>query len=170
MKTKDKLSIRGKFFIEHIRDGKVIYKGEFHNLVTTVGKSELLDNGLDGSTGYMFLISSVDYSTIVVGDTMSSHAGWKEAGAVNAPNYSGNRKTCVWDSGASGAKALSSALNFTFSELGTVKGGGIVFGSGALATKDDTNGVLFSAALFDEGDREVITNDQINVSYEVTIS
>jgi len=59
------------------------------NLVTTVGKNYLLDNGLAGSSYtaafYLGLISSTSYSAVAAGDTMSSHAGWLEAGNANTP-------------------------------------------------------------------------------------
>ena len=99
------------------------------------------------------------------------HPGWKEAGGTNAPTYSGDRKTCAWDAASGGAKALSSALSYTFTGTGTVKGGFTVFGSGALATKDSTGGILLSAATFDEGDRAIAAPDDVlNVSYTLTLT
>ena len=170
MKAKDLMNIKGQFTWEHIRDGKVIAHGKFKNTIVTVGKNQLLNDGIDNSTGYMGLISDVSWSEIVAGDTMGSHSGWTEAGDSNAPTYSGNRKTCVWSAAAAGAKSLSAALNFAFTGAGTTKGAFIVFGTGASATIDNTSGVLMSAGLFDEGDRDVVSGDEINVSYTATLT
>jgi hypothetical protein len=171
MNSNDKVKIKGFYTFKcYDKDGKLKWKDRSKNTVVTVGKNELLDNGLDGSNGYMGLISSVDYSTIAAGDIMTSHAGWKEANSSNAPDYTGDRKACVWASGGSGAKALSAALSFVFSGGGTVKGAFIVFGASASATKADTGGVLFSAGLFSGGDRVVAGSDTLNVSYTATLT
>ena len=165
--------VHGTYYMEHIRDGKVIYSESFPNLVATVGVNLTWDTVLAGSsytvTGpYMGLISSVGYSAIANADTMTSHAGWTEAGGTNAPTYSGTRKTCAWSAASARAKALSAALSFAITSTGTIKGAFIVLGSGALSTIDNTGGTLFSAGLFTGGDRAVLSGDTVNVSYSVS--
>ena len=156
------------------KDGNLKWEDTIDNVVCTVGKNELLDVGFEGSgytvTGpYMGLISSVGWSAVAAGDTMSSHGGWNEAGTgVNYPLYTGDRKTCVWSSASGGAKSLSSALSFVCETTGgTVKGCFIVFGTGAVATKGDTNGILFSAGTFTGGDKILDVDDTLNVSYTI---
>lgn len=165
---------RGVFTMEHVRDGKVIHSEIFTNTVMTAGKNVILDQALAGSaytvTGpYMGLISSTSYSAISAADTMSSHAGWLEAGNANAPTYTGNRKTCAWSSASSGSKALSSALSFAITGTGTIKGCFLVFFTSASATVDNTSGTLLSAGLFSGGDRAVINGDTVNVSYSLAL-
>lgn len=161
----------GVYVVECIgADGKLKWRDEFPNTVTTVGKNLLLDTLLSGSgysvTGpYMGLISSASWSAIAAGDTMSSHAGWLEAGGANAPTYSGSRKTVAFNAASSGSKAASAAASFAITGSGTVKGGFLVLGSGASATVDNTGGVLYSAGLFSGGDRAVTNGDTLNVSY-----
>lgn len=141
------------------------------NLVTTVGKNYLLDNGLAGSAFtaayYMGLISSTSYSTIVAADTMSSHAGWLEAGIANTPTYSESaRRTAAWSATSAGSKALSAALRFTFTGSGTVKGCFLT----TVATKDGTTGTLYSAGLFTGGDQPVVNTNTLDVSYTASLT
>lgn len=171
----ERVTLKGHYSAECIgADGKVKWRDEFDNTVVTVGKNLALDTFLAGSgytvTGpYMGLISSVSYSAISAGDTMSSHAGWTEAGNANAPTYTSPRKTCAWSAASSGSKALSSPLSFAITGAGTLKGAFIVFGSGAVSTIDDTSGTLLSAGLFSAGDRAVINGDTVNVSYSLSL-
>lgn len=237
--------IIGEFTAELFdKNGKLKWREKFPNLVTTLGKNYLLDNGLAGTaytaTFYLGLISSAGYTpgtpfvgtgsiagtvmnitavtsgTIVIGqivtgtgvtanttitgfgtgsggigtysvnisqtvasttltctmpgilaaDTMASHTGWTEAGATNAPTYSGTRKTAVWSAAATGSKSLSAALAFTFTGSGTVKGSFLT----TVSTVDGTTGTLYSAGLFTGGDRTGIVNgDVLNVSYSASI-
>lgn len=156
------------------KDGNEKWRDEFPNTVATVGKNLSLDTILAGAaytvTGpFMFLISSVSFSAISAGDTMASHAGWTEAGVTNAPTYTVPRKTAVFSAAAAGAKALSAGLVFTFTGTGTVKGAGIVFGTGAVSTVDNTSGTLLSAGLFTGGDRAVLATDTLTISYTLSL-
>lgn len=156
------------------KDGRLKWRDHFANTVVTVGKNAMLDAALAGSaytvTGpYMGFISSVSYTAISAADTMTSHAGWLEAGATNAPTYTAPRKTMAWAAASAGSKALSAALSFAITGIGTIKGAFSVFGSGALSTIDNTAGTLFSAGLFTGGDRPVQVGDTVQVSYSVGI-
>jgi hypothetical protein len=155
-------------------DGKLKWCETIDNIVATVGKNQMLDAALAGSgytvTGpFMGLISSVGWSAVSADDTMASHAGWSEAGGVNAPTYSGNRKTAVWSAATAGAKSLSAALTFGMTASGTVKGAFLVFGPGAVNTKDSTAGVLWSAGTFSTGDKAVVNGDTLNVNYATSL-
>lgn len=143
-----------------------LWADECHNTVMTGGKNDLLDKYFAGSgytaAWYLGLISSVSYSAIAAADTMSSHSGWTEAGATNAPNYSSPaaRATMAFSAASGGSKALSSALAYTMSGAGTLKG---AFAT-TVSTKDGTTGILYSAGLFSGGDRVVASSDVVNVS------
>jgi hypothetical protein len=165
----------GRYEIECIgADGRLKWREVIDNVVATVGKNLALDTFLAGAaytvTGpYMGLISSTSYSAVSAGDTMSSHAGWLEAGGANAPTYSGNRKTAVWAAATAGAKALSAALSFAITSTGTVKGAFVVYGASASATKDNTSGTLWSAGTFTTGDKSVVNGDTLNVNYSTSL-
>jgi hypothetical protein len=171
----ERANAHGRYEIECIgADGKLKWRDTIENVVATVGKNLALDTFLAGAaytvTGpYMGLISSTSYSAVAAGDTMASHAGWLEAGGTNAPTYSGNRKTAAWSAAASGAKALSAALSFAITGTGTVKGAFLCYGSGALNTKDNTAGTLWSAGTFSTGDKAVVNGDTLNVNYSTSL-
>jgi hypothetical protein len=165
----------GRYEIECIGvDGKLKWREIIDNIVATVGKNLALDTFLAGSTysvtgPYMGLISSISYTAVAAGDTMASHTGWLEAGGVNAPTYSGNRKTAIWSAASAGSKALSAALSFAITSTGTVKGAFLCYGSGASATKDDPNGTLWSSGTFSTGDKAVVNGDTLNVNYSTSL-
>ena len=175
------INVRGVFrFTFRDKDGRILRDQQFNNLLTQIGKALLLDQGLAGSaytaTEYMGLISSTSFSAVSGGDTMASHTGWLEAGSANAPTYSGNRITAAWSaattSGASAysaTKALSAGLVFTFTGSGTVQGGFIVGGSGAVNTIGNTGGTLFAAGTFSTPQPVVATNT-LTVTYSVTLT
>lgn len=169
---KDELAVVGIFHAKHLRDGKVIWENEFPNLVVNVGKNYLLESGLKTAptiTGpYMGLVSATP--TIAAGDTMASHAGWTEVGGANAPAYSGNRQVAAFASASAGSIALSANLTYTFTSTGNVGGAFIVLNTGAVATKDNTAGTLFSAGAFTTGNRNGIQiNDQLVIGYSCSI-
>ena len=156
------------------KDGKFKWRDTIENVVATVGKNLALDTFLAGSAytvvgPYMGLISSTSYTAVAAGDTMSSHSGWLEAGGANTPTYTGNRKTCAWSAASAGGKALSTALSYAITGTGTVKGAFLVFGIGAVNTKDDTNGTLWSAGTFTTGDKAVLNGDTLNVNYSTSL-
>jgi len=165
----------GRYEIECFdADGRLKWRETIDNVVATVGKNLALDTFLAGTaytvTGpYMGLISSTSYSAVAAGDTMASHAGWLEAGGATAPTYTGNRQTAVWSAASVGNKALSTALSFAITSTGTVKGAFLVFGSGAVNTKDSTAGVLWSAGTFSTGDKAVVNGDTLNINYSTSL-
>jgi hypothetical protein len=148
-----------------------------HNTVMTAGKNLALDTYLAGSSyavvgPFLGLISSVSYSTIAAADTMTSHAGWLEAGSGSNYPLLTARLTMNghWSAAAAGAKALSAALSFTIGATGgTVEGAFIVFGTGAVATIGDTNGTLYSASVFSGGAQVVSAGGTLNVSYTASL-
>lgn len=170
----DQMEARGRYKVQcfEFEGGPLLWEDDFDNLVTTVGKNLALDTILAGSaytvTGpYMGLISSVSYGAgPAVGDTMASHAGWTEAGSTNAPTFAA-RVAPAWSAAAGGSKAASSAVSFTMTGAGTLKGAFLVFGTGAVTTLGSTAGTLLSAGLFSGGDQVVSSGNVVQVSYSL---
>lgn len=161
-------------------EGRELWRENFGNLLTQTGKALLLDQALGGSgytaAEYMGLISSVSFTGLSGGDTMTSHTGWLEAGSANAPTYSGTRGGCSWSAAAvsgpssyAATKSLSSPVSFTFTGSGTVNGAFIVAGAGAYATIGNTGGVLYAEGTFSVS-QAVSSGNQLLVSYSTTLT
>ncbi len=167
------IGLKGVYHVQCFdKDGNLKWEDVAHNTVVTAGQNLTLDTILDGSsytvTGpYMGLISSTGWSSIAAGDTMSSHAGWDEAGNAHAPTFTA-RGSPAFNSASAGSKATTAAVAFVMTGAGTVKGLFIVLGSGAVTTIDNTSGTLFSAGLFSGGDKVVGIGDTINASYTLS--
>ena len=165
----DMLNIKGTYHIE-CRDahGNLKWDDVIHNVVTTVGKNEVLDKYLAGSAYTAAVVMGLKGTgTAVAADTMASHAAWSEVGGATAPAYSGNRPTPSFSAASAGSKATSAAVSFTFTSSGTVAGCFIV--QGGSATKDNTTGVLVSAGDFSGGSRSVVSTDVLNVTYSLVL-
>ncbi len=168
----------GHYFAECFgADGKLKWRDTIENTIMTEGKNLAFDTFLTGlsytATGpYLGLISSTGWTATAAGDTGAQINGtnqWKEAGGANAPTYTGTRKTPSWSSASAGAKAFSGAVAFAITGIGTIEGCFILYGSGALTTKDDAHGTLWSAGTFTGGDRAVLIGDTVNVSFSTSM-
>ena len=164
----EEMHVAGHYNIQcHDIDGNLLWEETIENLVTTVGKNNMLDNHLSGSsytaTWYIGLISSASYTTgPAAADTMASHAGWTES-----QNYSqSTRVAASFSSASAGSKALSSGAVFTMNASDTIKGCFLVSNS----TKGGTTGTLFSAGLFTGGDQPVVNTNTLTVSYTASLT
>lgn len=148
-------------------DGKLKWRETIRNLVTTLGKDDLLNKFLKGSAyTQTFRMGLCGAGTKAVGDSQLTHAGWLEVGLANAPTYTGNRKDVVMGV-ASGGSSVSPVQAFAITSLGTVAG--CFTNNGGSATKDDTTGVLYSAGDFTTGSKAVDSGDTLNVTYTATV-
>lgn len=148
-------------------DGKLKWSDEIENLVTTVGKNNMLDNHLAGSAytaaWYMGLIGATSYTTgAAVGDTAASHGGWAE----DVTYSQGARPTAAFSAASAGSKALSSALTFSINGTVTIKGCFLISNS----TKGGTTGTLYSAGTFTGGDKALASGDTLSVSYSSSLT
>lgn len=117
------------------------------------------------TTWYVGLITGPGASTtIVAGDTLSSHAGWTEF-----TDYTGNRKTAVF---AAATTADPSVVTNALSPASFIisGSGGTVAGAFLCSASSGTTGTLFSASDFQSpGDRVVVAGDTLNVTYTFSL-
>ena len=171
----EQAEIHGRYTIQcfEYEGGPLLWEDTFDNVVCTGGKNLALDTILAGSGytvvgPYMGLISSVSWSAVNAADTMSSHAGWTEAGNAHAPTFAA-RIAPAWSAASAGSKAASSSVSFTMTGSGTLEGAFIVFGTGAVTTIDNTSGTLLSAGAFSGGAQAVSSGNVVAVSYSLSI-
>ena len=81
-------------------DGEVKWRETVRNLVTTPGKTDIIDKYLKGSgyTAAWYLILK-GAGSIAAADTPASHAGWTES-----TPYAGNRPAITWGTTSAGSK------------------------------------------------------------------
>lgn len=156
-------------------EGNLRWKDEFDNLVTTQGKTDIIDKYFKGSAytaaWYVGLVSSVSYSAIAAGDTaaqINGTNGWKEANTgagANTPTFSQSNRPALTLGTVSAGSVDNSASKAVFSMTGngTVKGAFVA----STNTLGGTTGVLYSAGTF-TADRTVLSGDTLNV--QVTLS
>lgn len=151
---------KGRFKIEHIRDGKVLQTFEFPNGIVDVGLNKLLDVMFHGTspitTWYLGLIDNAGFSALATGDTMASHAGWSEA-----TGYSGDRKE--WTEGAAATRSITNSATVDFAMTGSATIKGVFLNSADTGTA----GVLWATAAF--GSTVAVVNaDTLKVTYTVS--
>ncbi len=150
----------------HDKHGRFKWAEVIKNLVTTIGKSDLLDKYLAGSaysaTWFIGLIDNASYTAIAAADTMGSHAGWIE----NNEYDEAARPAVSWAAASGGVKAASAATVFTIDPTGaTIKGAFMA----SITTKGGTTGILYSASAF-AANRVLVDNDVLRVTPTMTIT
>lgn len=170
--AEDCLTPRGRFIVEHIRDGKVIGKYNFSNAITNEGKNKLLDVMFHGvsaiGTWYILLVDGAGSPTLAAADTyaqINGTNGWDEFVAYTE-SVRGE-----WTEGAAASQSITNAspVVFNINGSGSVYGLGTVGGGSAPSTKNDAagGGTLWAAAAFSSGTVSVLNGDQLKVTYTV---
>lgn len=140
------------------RDGKVKWTMRFHNLVTTVGKNDLLDKYFKGSSyTAAWYLGLKGTGSAAAGDTLASHAGWSEV-----TPYSGNRPAITYGTSSSGSNTAT-AVSYTINAGATVAGAFIA------SANTGTSGTLYSAGDF-AASRTVVSGDTLNVTMTVSFT
>lgn len=142
----------------HDKDGNEKWRETVENIVTTPGKTDIVDKYLKGSTytaaWYLILAGS---GTKAATDTLASHAGWTEA-----TPYSGNRPAITWGT-TSGGSNTATAVNISINATATVAGAGIC------TVNTGTSGILYSVSDFATS-RAVISGDTLSVIPSISVS
>jgi hypothetical protein len=146
------------FDFEHVRGGQVIGRWRAWNLVTTVGKTDIVDKYLKGSsyTAAWFL-GLAGAGTKAAGDTLASHAGWSEL-----TPYAGNRPAITWGTTSGGANTAT-AVSISITGTATVAGAFVC------SVNTGTSGTLYNVSDF-AASRGVANGDTLNVTPTITIA
>ena len=139
-------------------DGSLRWRETVRNVVTTQGRTDIIDKYLKGSTytAAWFLILA-GAGTKAAGDTLASHAGWSEV-----TPYSGNRPPITWGTTSAGSNT-SSAVSIA------ITGSATVAGAGACTVNTGTSGVLYNVSDFSSS-RSVVIGDTLNVTVTLSVS
>lgn len=166
--AQESLEVEGRYEVWCVgTDGKEKWRDKIKNVVTTVGKNDLLDKYLKGAAYTQTIVMGLaGTGAKAAANTQASHAAWLEVGLANLPTYTGNRKAVVMGAAAAGS-STSPTQAFAMTGSGTVSG--CFINNNGSATKDDTTGVLFSAGDFTAGDKIVTSGDTVNVTYTLGV-
>lgn len=179
---KSLLDPRGRFQVEHIRDGKKIATYDFPNGITNEGKNNLFDVHFDADTQitiwYTALIDNAGFTALAADDTYDDinqvGNGWSEFTSYTDANNADSALTRpVWPPDPASGQSITNSTTkgiFDITVGGTVKGVFVVGGGAASDTKDDhaADGTLWATALFNSGDVVVVNGDQLKITYTVS--
>jgi len=180
-KSEDQLQPRGRFVVEHFRNGVKIGQYEFPNGITNQGKNKLLDVMFHAvsaaTTWWLGMIDNAGYTALAATDTYQNitQAGnqWAEfTGYTDAANGESASTRPAWTVGTASNQASTNAspVVFDITGSGTVKGLFLVGGIANAQNKSnhDASGILWATALFGTGDVPVNASDQLKVTYTVS--
>lgn len=175
------LPLKGRFTLEHWRDGKRIDERQFDNGISNEGKNFLFNamfhSGNQNASWYIGLIDSTGYSALAATDTYAAIGagnGWTESTSyTDLANSNSSSTRPTWTPGAASGQSItnSSVVVFDITATDTVKGIFIVGGANAQTKSDHTaaaSNVLWSSALFSGGDSSVLNGDQLKITYTVS--
>ena len=154
--------LKGKFKVEHVRDGEVLNTIEGLNGITNGGYDALLDIMFHADTQidpwYIRLIDNAGFSALAAADTMASHAGWVELSEFD------ETVRPEWTEGASSGQSItnSSAVVFNMNATKTVNGIFVCSDN----TIDATAGTLWATGSFSSA-QAVENGDQLRITYTV---
>lgn len=157
MNNKEKFGPYFTYVVECLdSQGNVKWTEKYDNLVTTVGKTDIIDKYFKGSAyTASWNLGLKGTGTAAVGDTLASHAGWSEV-----TPYSGNRPAITFGT-TSGGSNTASAVSYTINASATVAGAFVCNAASG------TTGTLYSAGDFAVS-RSVVSGDTLNVTLTVS--
>lgn len=173
--------LRGKFEVEHWRNGERINTYQLKNGITNEGKDKLLNIMFDAATQittwYLLLIDLSGFTALAATDTYDNidqaGNGWDEFKNYTDGNNGDDTTTRPeWGPDAASAQSItnSTVAVYNITGSGTVKGIGGVGGIANANLKGDhaPGGTLWATALFTSGDVAVQNSDQLKVTYTVS--
>lgn len=168
----DSAKAMGKYIVECFdKDGNHKWTAETPNLVVNVGLQYMAGTALVGVTQinawYIGLYGAGASNTPAAGDTAASHLGWTENTSYNQATRPVASFAAATNANPSVVTNTASKAAFTMNATTTIGGAFLISNN----TKGGTTGTLFSAADFQApGDRSVVSDDILNVTYQFSLS
>lgn len=145
------------------KDGTPLWVEEIHNLVTTVGKNDVLNKYFKGSAyTAAWYVGLKGPGTAAVSDTMASHSGWAEV-----TGYSESVRPALTLGTVSGGSVNNSAAKATYSINATVTIAGAFLVNNS--AKGGTTGELYSVGDFAAA-RTLASGDSLQVTITLTVA
>ena len=162
----DTLGMRGRWQLEHVRNGKVIGKRDLLNTIVNDGKDHNLGVTFAGdaqiATWFAGLIDNAGFTAISAADTHASHAGWTEVEDYDEAN----RVTWAEDAPSGQSITNTTTMDFTINATIAIKG----FFLSSVNTKGDTGaGTLWSAAAFGSV-LNAVSGDTLRLTYTLNFT
>ena len=139
-------------------DGEIKWTEEYTNLVTTAGKTDIIDKYFKGA-GYTagWFLGLKGAGAAAIGDTLASHAGWAEV-----TPFTGNRLGITFGT-TSGGSNTATAVSYAI----TLAGPTTVAGAFVCSVASGTAGTLYSAGDYAVS-RSVVSGDTLNTTLTVS--
>lgn len=159
---KNDIAFKGRYKLQHYRQGQLLQEFEYNNGVVDVGITDILDvnfrDAATKNTGWAIGLID-DPATLAAADTMPSHAGWTEFTSYSE----GTRPAWAPDAAAAKSISNSTARDFNITGSGTLHGTFLADEN----TKGGATGLLWATAAF--GAPIAVNNlDLIRITYTVT--
>ena len=156
------LQFRGRFDVDHLRNGQLIDRIGFKNAVTTLGKNGIFDwafrNQANPANWYIGLVDGAGFTAVAVTDSMAAHPGWAEHVAYTEATRQ------AWTVSAAANAQITNPVPATFNinATGVVRGIFVVSDN----VKAGVAGVLWTTGLFPTA-LNVVNGDQVKITYTV---
>jgi hypothetical protein len=160
MQEKEVFGPRFTYKVECVgADGQVKWTEEYSNLVTTAGRTDIIDKYFKGS-GYSaaWFLGLKGTGAPNAADTMASHASWTEVTA-----YTNATLPAITFGTTSGGSNTATQVSYSINGTATVAGAFVTTNS----AKGATTGTLYSVGDFSVS-RSVVANDTLNVTLTVS--
>lgn len=148
----------------HDKDGNFLWRDEAPNIVFDAAVNDILDvyfkDGTKKPAWFIGLINSP--AQLLASDTMAQHPGWTEN-----VNYNNTTRRAAQLSPVSNKQTNSVANKAVFTMSGT---GGNIFGTFLCSdgTKNGTTGILYAAAPFATGAKNLTATDVLTISVVIS--
>ena len=173
------LNLRGQYCLQHFRRGQLIETEVFGNLITNEGREFILDSNFNGElqtiNWHLGLISVFGFTILSPSDIytgINTTNGWGEEDNYSDPTTDTFLTRPPWqpeDAADNKVMSISPAL-FDFHDSVTIKGAFLCGGADAENKITANSGnVLFSEALFANGNRAFLVDDQLRLAYTVQV-